>query len=77
MDVERAERDTLKTAFEDQSLLHIKQLAIEYHITISKIKMIEVLTRLETIGFRKYYVHLNPLCAKFYEIYIINKGFLK
>ena len=77
IDIEQQEWQSLPKMFADNSLQNVKQLAFEMHTHFAKISnMFDVLIKLETLGFKKYLVHHNPLCNKCYELYYINTKFV-
>ncbi len=69
MDIEGSEWDSLTTIIADGLLDNVKQLGLESHVTNphsvdSFSEKINTLKRLETLGFKKWYVHKNPACHK-------------
>jgi len=90
-DVERFEWSALEAMFSEGFLSkYVKQIGIEYHNHYIKKHVrqyIEVLVKLEELGFRKWKVHWNMNCLKetekhlyvayCYEVYYVNIHFLK
>ncbi len=68
MDIDRSEWDALPNMLADGVLNNVKQLGIEIHM-YSKIvedlhQRMELLKRLETLGFKKWYCHRNAACTR-------------
>lgn len=70
MDIEGSEWDSLPNIMDDGVLNKVKQLALEIHTYVGgwtpesfNWKM-DLLKRLETLGFKKWYSHINPECTR-------------
>ena len=60
MDIERSEWPVLETMFRENSLKNVKQLLLEVHLPRSAdLRQLQILQKLEELGFRKFGVHLN------------------
>ena len=71
IDIDYAEWSCLRQMLSDNSLLRVKQLIVEIHmsevLTVGRptsrqefVEMHDTLTALERIGFRRYHYHYNP-----------------
>ena len=89
MDIERSEWDSLPSMMADGILNKVKQFGVEIHLgSVTGLRSrLNLLQRLEKIGFRKWYSHKNPACirqskyrkvaiAKCIEMVYINTNFL-
>ena len=63
--------------YNENSLLHVKQLVFEIHITAKSYRRyFDTLIKLEHLGFRRYLMHRNQRCSVCFEIYYVNINFL-
>ncbi|XP_046580861.1 uncharacterized protein LOC124288386 isoform X2 [Haliotis rubra] len=87
MDIERSEWSSLPEMLASQSLSSVRQLLVEYHDQCTDrdqcIRRLKVLKDVHDLGFRKFYVHKNPVCqikstlfpvvrTQCYEVHYIN-----
>ncbi|XP_067684513.1 probable methyltransferase-like protein 24 [Haliotis asinina] len=87
MDVERGEWPSLPEMLASQSLSSVRQLLVEYHGQCTDrdqcIRRLKVLKDVQDLGFRKFYVHKNPVCqieptvfpvvrTQCYEVHYVN-----
>ena len=88
MDIEGSEWPSFATIFEENSLKNVKQLIFEVHVGESvALHQLEKVRRLETLGFRKFGVHINHYnrfvtssgrrLTKCYELSYINTNFMR
>ncbi|XP_041370848.1 methyltransferase-like protein 24 [Gigantopelta aegis] len=61
MDVETAEWPALISMMEAGELKTVRQLLMEFH-TKGDMQKLEIFSNLEKLGFRRFFVHLNPAC---------------
>ncbi len=68
MDIERSEWDSLPNMMDDGILTRVKQFGVEIHLdrrsTEALIERMNILTRLERLGFKKWFAHKNPTCTR-------------
>ncbi len=68
MDIESSEWEALPNMLADGILNNVKQLGIEIHVHSRKVgdlhQRMELLKRLETLGFKKWYCHRNAACTR-------------
>ncbi|XP_071083168.1 probable methyltransferase-like protein 24 [Haliotis cracherodii] len=87
MDVEHSEWRSLPEMVVSRNLSSVRQLLVEYHGMCTDrnecIQMLKVLKDVHDLGFRKFYVHKNPVCqiksslfpvvrTQCYEVHYIN-----
>ena len=92
MDIESSEWHALKTMINDGSLSNVKQLAIEFHMTLDPLQVWEVLHLIHKEGFRIWHTHPNTFCSNVeyatlggvnghakacQESYFLNTGYMK
>ena len=90
MDVEGAEWSSLSAMIQERQLDNVRQLLVEYHhmddnpATLRS--RLKILGDVERVGFRKFYVSKNSVCARVavgvpiertscYEVHYINANF--
>ena len=67
MDIERSEWDSLPNMMNDGVLNKVKPLGFEIHTNTRSKRWrsrLNLLKRLERLGFRKLYSHQNPACTR-------------
>ena len=100
MDIELDEWLVLENMLDKGQLAHVRQLLVEFHIwyfptsagtgTEQFRKRIQLLSRLESLGFRRFYTHMNPWVKHIsatkeypdershaYELYFVNTRFIR
>ena len=87
MDIEGSEWPSFAAMYRENSLKNVKQLVFEVHLREqANVRQFELVRKLETLGFRKFSVHINHYSrfvtssgrrlAKCYELSYININFL-
>ena len=92
MDIEKSEWLSLEDILANGELRHVRQLLVEYHMNagdqIGLRQFMPVLRRIQDLGFRRFYTHLNPACrrkrdmytilrSECYEVYYVNTRFAR